>query len=253
MSPLIERDYIHPEQKIAVKYNYWDYVDNFNKALLYENANKKHSWFIKICSNVFTQPIPNWFCKWTLYGLSIKTIPEQYKNLYSEWIYISPKLLLRRDVCNFWSKLISKDLEGKVHGQEILDLINDTINKYHVQDLSKPQEDILTPFKLIARKLHMKKGVISRSEAIALYKEEVKKDLIKNLDMDIRDDISMTSASHTNQDDEVCIAREAQSDHSTEEIDTDALFKKIQELVEESSNKVTCKGKGKAEMKASQK
>jgi len=35
--------------KIAVKYNYWDYVDSFNKALLYENANKKHSQFIKIC------------------------------------------------------------------------------------------------------------------------------------------------------------------------------------------------------------
>jgi len=48
MSPLKEMDYIHPEQKVAVKYNYWDYIDGFNKALLYENANKKHSWFIKI-------------------------------------------------------------------------------------------------------------------------------------------------------------------------------------------------------------
>ncbi|KAG5598444.1 hypothetical protein H5410_029814 [Solanum commersonii] len=43
MSPLKERDYIHPEQKIAVEYNYWDYVNSFNKALLYENTNRKYS------------------------------------------------------------------------------------------------------------------------------------------------------------------------------------------------------------------
>jgi len=61
----------------------------------------------------------------------------------------------------------------------------------------------------------MKKGVISKSEAIALYMEEVKKDLIKNLDIDIGDDISMSSASHTNQEDKACMAGEAQSDHST--------------------------------------
>ncbi|KAG5619546.1 hypothetical protein H5410_004764 [Solanum commersonii] len=238
MSPLKERDYIHPKQKIVVKYNYWDYVDNFNKALLYENANRKHSWFIKICANVFTQPIPNWFCKWwTLYGPSIKILLDQYKNLYSEWIDISPKLikfsipwimkwnvavnitskklpcLQRTFYTKFWSKLISKDLGGKIHGQEILDLI--------------------------ARKIHMKKGIISRLEAIALYMEEVKKDLIKNLDIDIEDDIFMTSASHTNQDDEACIVGEAQSDHNIEEIDIDALFKQFEEQVEKSSNKPT--------------
>lgn len=99
LSPLKELDYIHPEQKVAVKYNYWGYVDSFNKALLYENSNKKHSWFIKICLNVFDSQIPNWFCKWwTLYGPSVKILPEQYKSLYSEWIDISPKLMsLQRD------------------------------------------------------------------------------------------------------------------------------------------------------------
>ncbi|KAH0641845.1 hypothetical protein KY290_033466 [Solanum tuberosum] len=91
----------------------------------------------------------------------------------------------------------------------------------------------------------MKKGIISRSEAIAFYMEEVKKDLIKNLDIDIGDDISVTSASQTNQYDEVCMAGETQSDHSTEEVDIDALFKKFQEQVEESSTKATCKGKEK--------
>ncbi|KAG5609778.1 hypothetical protein H5410_021059 [Solanum commersonii] len=52
MSTLKQLDYIHSEQKIAIKYDYWDYTDGFNKVLLYENANKKHSWFIKICSNI---------------------------------------------------------------------------------------------------------------------------------------------------------------------------------------------------------
>jgi len=111
--------------------------------------------------------------------------------------------------------LILKDLEGKIHGQETLDLINNTIDKYHARDSSTSHEETMSPFTHITRKLHMKKGVISKSEAIALYMEEVKKDLIKNLDIDIGDDISMSSASHTNQEDKACMAGEAQSDHST--------------------------------------
>ncbi|KAG5589784.1 hypothetical protein H5410_040298 [Solanum commersonii] len=86
----------------------------------------------------------------------------------------------------------------------------------------------------------MKKGIISKSEAIAFYMEEVKKDLVKNLDIDIGDDISMTSASHTNQDDKACMVGEAQCDHSTEEVDIDALFKKFQVQMEESFTKATC-------------
>ncbi|KAG5621592.1 hypothetical protein H5410_006810 [Solanum commersonii] len=74
MSTLKELDYIHPEQKVP-------------------NANRKHSWFIKLCSNIFERNIPNWFCKWwTLYGPTMKILPESYKKLYLEWIDISPKL-----------------------------------------------------------------------------------------------------------------------------------------------------------------
>ncbi|KAG5570741.1 hypothetical protein H5410_060507 [Solanum commersonii] len=80
MSLLKEMDCIHPEQKVS-------------------NANRKHSWFIKICSNVFDRQIPNWFCKlWTLYGPSMKILPEHYKKLYSEWVDVSAKLTsLQRD------------------------------------------------------------------------------------------------------------------------------------------------------------
>lgn len=44
-----------PEQTLPVKFNYWDYIESFNEAFLYKNSNRKHSWFIKICSNVFKQ------------------------------------------------------------------------------------------------------------------------------------------------------------------------------------------------------
>ncbi|KAG5584788.1 hypothetical protein H5410_045222 [Solanum commersonii] len=165
MSTLKELNYIHPEQKVTVKYNYWDYIDGFNKVLLYENANRKHSWFIKICSNIFDRNIPNWFCKWwTLYG------PSKY-------------------------------LEGKIHGQEIIDLINVKISKYYDTATMEPQvmED-LSPFKRITRKLQMKKGLISKSEAIAIYMEEMgtfKKLDLKQVVKTTEETITIDSDNHT--------------------------------------------------------
>ncbi|KAH0650942.1 hypothetical protein KY284_030854 [Solanum tuberosum] len=91
---------------------------------------------------------------------------------------------------------------------------------------SEPQviED-LSPFKKITRKLQMKKGLILKSEAISLNMEEVKKDLMRNLDIEIKDDISMASASHTNDDDDNCIAGEGQD--ADEEIDIRLFYKNI--------------------------
>ncbi|KAG5609740.1 hypothetical protein H5410_021021 [Solanum commersonii] len=86
------------------------------------------------------------------------------------------------------------------------------------------------------------------TKSIALYMEEVKKDLMRNLDIEIKDDISMASASHTNDDDDTnYIAREGQDDaNSNEEIDIEALSQKYQQKIEESSNtNTTVKGKNK--------
>ncbi|KAG5579925.1 hypothetical protein H5410_050552 [Solanum commersonii] len=105
--------------------------------------------------------------------------------------------------------------------------------------------DDLSPFKQVARKLQMKKGLISKSEAIALYMEEVKRDLMRNLDIDVRDDVSMASASHTNDDEELCMAGEAQSANSNEEIDINTLLQRLQDQVEESSNNTPGKDKEK--------
>ncbi|KAG5615880.1 hypothetical protein H5410_015704, partial [Solanum commersonii] len=274
LSPLKELDYIHPEHKVAVKYNYWDYMNGFNKALLYENADKKHSWFIKICSNMFERNIPNWFCRWwILYGPSVKILPESYKKLYLKWVDISPKIinlqdnniffegmslmyffiefsipwilkwsievnttsdgfpcLQRTSYTKFWSKLLQKNQEGQTHGQEILNLINVKISGfYNLATTESPVVmDYFSPFKKITRKLQMKKGLISKSEAIVLYMEEVKKDLMKNLDIDMKDDISMASTSHTNKEDDVtCLAGEGQDDND-EEVYLYALFSQFQ-------------------------
>ncbi|KAG5571637.1 hypothetical protein H5410_061403 [Solanum commersonii] len=73
MSTLKERDYIHSEQKITVKFNHWNYVKNFNKAILYE--------------------------------MLIKSIHEPYKRLYSEWVDISPKLISLEQDNIFFEKM----------------------------------------------------------------------------------------------------------------------------------------------------
>ncbi|KAG5590986.1 hypothetical protein H5410_041500 [Solanum commersonii] len=143
---------------------------------------------------------------WTLYGPSVKNLPESYKKLYLEWVDISPKLtrlqeeniffegisliyffiefsipwimkwsievnntsegfpcLQRTFYTKFWSKLLQKNPEGKLHGQEIIDLINVKISKHYDTVTMEPQvmED-LSPFERITRKLQMKKGLISK-------------------------------------------------------------------------------------------
>ncbi|KAI5667691.1 hypothetical protein M9H77_17544 [Catharanthus roseus] len=93
ISPLREKEFTIPESKVSLKYNYWDYIDAFHKAFLYENPTKKHTWLIKVCGNVYNSPLPNWFIQWwTIYGTSGKILPEKFKTLYGEWINISPKI-----------------------------------------------------------------------------------------------------------------------------------------------------------------
>lgn len=93
-SPLKEKEMIHPISKVPIKFNYWDYIEAFNKAFLYENLKRKHSWFFKICPNVYNSDIPNWFYKWWIsYGPSMKILPEPFKGYYSKWVEISPQII----------------------------------------------------------------------------------------------------------------------------------------------------------------
>ncbi|KAG5570715.1 hypothetical protein H5410_060481 [Solanum commersonii] len=185
-STMKECEYTQQDQKIAIKFNYWDYIESFNKALLYENTNKNHLWVIKICSNVFKQYIPNWFCQWwTLYGPTLNILPEDYKKLYAQWVDVSPKIinLQQEDIevqtneegfpClkikfhrKFWCKLLQRDAEGKLHGREIVDSINVSIEASKRQTEVIHDKDAISPFKP-NKKLQMKKWAISKSELLA--------------------------------------------------------------------------------------
>ncbi|KAG5616239.1 hypothetical protein H5410_016063 [Solanum commersonii] len=166
---------------------------------------------------------------------TISDLKEEINNLKEDIIRLKKK-----------NVVIDKNPEGKLHGQEIIDLINVTISKYYdTATMEPPVIEDLSPFKKITRKLQMKKGLISKSEAITIYMEEVKKDLMKNLDIDIKDDISMVSASHTNKEEDACIAGEGQ-DVDEEEVDLETILKRYQQQLEESSSaSTTDKGKGK--------
>ncbi|KAG5631794.1 hypothetical protein H5410_003511 [Solanum commersonii] len=85
----------------------------------------------------------------------------------------------------------------------------------------------------------MKKGIISKSEAIALYMEEVKRDLMKNLYFDIKDDTSMASGVVRD------ICREKGQDIDDEEEDLETILKRYQKQMEESSTSTTDKGRNK--------
>jgi len=104
----------------------------------------------------------------------------------------------------------------------------------------------LSPFQQLTRKLQMKKKDISKKEIIASYFEEIKKDLIRNFEVEMPDDVSMASIGNTT-DEETYMAGEAQgSQHeqiSLEEIKE--FLTKIKEGVEESSAPQNNKGKEK--------
>lgn len=97
ISPLKDRELLHPETRTPIRYNYWDYVNAFHKTFLFENQNYKHSWFIKICSKVYESEIPIWFYKWwQSYGPSIEIFSgesKKFKDLYTQWVELSPVII----------------------------------------------------------------------------------------------------------------------------------------------------------------
>ncbi|KAG5590196.1 hypothetical protein H5410_040710 [Solanum commersonii] len=79
--------------KISMNFTYWDYIHAFDKVLYYNNERDNHTWFIKICAKIFTEPIPNWILNWWSYhGLTMKIMPDPFLKLYKEWVKESPDL-----------------------------------------------------------------------------------------------------------------------------------------------------------------
>ncbi|KAK9676101.1 hypothetical protein RND81_11G054000 [Saponaria officinalis] len=70
----------------VIKYNYWDYIQAFDKVFLYENDKRSHTWFIKFSSDVYNNDLPSWFLNWwSFYGTSANILPQILKDLFDEW------------------------------------------------------------------------------------------------------------------------------------------------------------------------
>ncbi|KAL2246250.1 UNVERIFIED_CONTAM: hypothetical protein Sindi_2893200 [Sesamum indicum] len=96
ISPMKDKEILI--NKSAVKYNYWDYCDAFMKVLDYENDKHKHSWFIKVCANVYNTDIPHWFIHWFYYfGPTPNILPEKIKFFFDKWVDISPQLIKKQE------------------------------------------------------------------------------------------------------------------------------------------------------------
>ncbi|KAL4580216.1 hypothetical protein LXL04_016401 [Taraxacum kok-saghyz] len=126
LSTLKEREFMMPPSKFPVKFTYWDYIESFHKAFLYENPQKKHTWFFKtgglevISSLHFFMEfsIP---CIWK-WSPQVDYTPSTFPSL--QRIYFT----------KFWPKMLRKDPETKVlHAQQTIDHIKQQIQKYQHQ------------------------------------------------------------------------------------------------------------------------
>ncbi|KAG5599201.1 hypothetical protein H5410_030571 [Solanum commersonii] len=154
----------------------------FDKVLYYNNDKHKHIWFIKVCTKIFAEPIPNWFINWLSYhGPIIQILPEQFLKLYKEWTKVSP------------------DLNKLYH--ELLDTISERITEYN----EIPQKGIIddNSVRHIARRISFQEG--AKESMINDYLEEVKRNLLQTITQIDKSDTSMRS--ETSNDD---IAGESQ-------------------------------------------
>lgn len=75
-----------------IQFNYWDYINAFNKAFWYENEKRKHSWWIKFNPEIFAKKrFPNWIFRWWQnHGATMEILPDPYKGLFTEWVNNTP-------------------------------------------------------------------------------------------------------------------------------------------------------------------
>ncbi|XP_070005720.1 uncharacterized protein [Nicotiana sylvestris] len=153
---------------------------------------------------------------------------------------IENQRLIAANVTQANSKLVLQmsNQQGNLYGEELIQQIQAKIEAYVKLDITHVAEEKLSHFEMITKRLQMKKGAISKKEILASYFEETKKDLARNFETIIRDDISMASIGSTSNE-EVCVAGEAQSpsdiEINIEEIED--FYTKLKENAEESSEK----------------
>ncbi|KAF3646734.1 hypothetical protein FXO37_20308 [Capsicum annuum] len=135
------------------------------------------------------------------------------------------------------SKLNQQTGDDNVHGHQLIESIKMTVAKYRQQnEMESPHEqEDLSPFKNITRKIQMKKGTMTKTKILASYMEEVEKDLFKNLDQVYTSDMSISSAGEF-------LVGESQDIQSDKEIDLDDYLQKFLTTMEESSSIAKNKG-----------
>lgn len=238
IAPLREREFYYSNNRNPIKFNYWDYVEAFNKVLLYENDKKKHSWFIKISSEAYEQEIPNWFLNWWKYfGTTGVILPQNFTELYSTWIDVNPKkdipsdkydlyffmefsipwiwkwvpiigyteheipCIKRSSYTKFWDKMNKRNPETRqLYCIDTINLIEKRI-KWYQENRRLVAEKEESPHDQIKKKFSMKDS--NREMFIEAYIEEIKKDLLQGFDgetQSVKSDTSMVSASQDCQD-----------------------------------------------------
>ncbi|KAL9689167.1 hypothetical protein QQ045_033601 [Rhodiola kirilowii] len=86
MSPISTREFFFGQNKTPCKYNFWDYMDAFDRAPLYENPKHKHSWFVRICPVAYKSDIPAWFILWWQhFGTTEEILPKDFKDRFWNW------------------------------------------------------------------------------------------------------------------------------------------------------------------------
>ncbi|KAG5615565.1 hypothetical protein H5410_015389 [Solanum commersonii] len=164
--------------KVMVSFTYWDYIHAFNKVLCYNNERHKHTWFIKVCSKIFVNPISNWFLNWWSYhGPTIKILPEPFLKLYKEWV----KNSLFHGFINGFRKYISLRNKSLAYTELIIIIFGTGI-----------MTDDSTSVKHMARKIsNHDEG--EQNKMIMNYLEEVNKKILLNISHYKKLDSSMRS------------------------------------------------------------
>ena len=92
-------------------YNYYDYMDAFEKVLFFQNKTQDHSWFIQFDKN-FNSQIPSWFLKWwEMFGSVPQNLPEPLQDALR---YFSSKFQTDKHTSQF-PAILHMSLQYKIH------------------------------------------------------------------------------------------------------------------------------------------
>lgn len=138
--------------------------------------------------------------------------------IYTEWVEVSSKLINIEKKDIFFNGM---DTMYFFIQFSIPWIMKWSIKINNILIGSHAYKELFVSIKQITRKVQMKKASISRSEIIFSYMKEVKRDLMKILDVEISENIFMAFVGHTTEEHEACLRGESQSAYSIEEIDMD--------------------------------